>query len=839
MVAKQKTSTEGHDILKGDHETDDQRTGRCPPPPLPAPHAAPEVITVVAFKMRGQDPGTVARGRHPVDGASGSQLPTGDPPATHRRPTGDPPGPTGDLRSPGRVGYGRAMGQLHHRTCHLCEAMCGLEITVEGHRITRIRGDQRDPFSRGHVCPKGAALADLHHDPDRLRAPVRRTGDDWERITWNEAFDLVAERITHLQHAYGRTAVAHYVGNPVVHNYGSILHGLLFQRALGTPNQYSATSLDQLPHMLAAHLMFGHQLRLPVPDIDRTHLLIMMGANPAVSNGSLMTAGDVRGALRGIRDRGGRVVVIDPRQTETARWADEHHFIRPGTDAALLAAVARHILDAHGPRLGRLAPHIDGVEALTRAVAPFSLDRVAKFTGISADSIRSLGDDLVTAPSAVLYGRLGVCTQPFGGLAAWLINAVNLIAGRFDTPGGAMFTTPAVDLPGLSAHIGKSGSFATRQSRVRGWPEFGGELPTPTLADEILTPGAGQVRGLITSAGNPVLSSPGGTRLERGLEQLEFMASIDIYINETTRYADVILPPTFGLEHDHYDIIFHLLAVRNSAKYSPSVWPRSPDQRHDWEIYTQLSRRIERRRAGGGWRWWRRRALDPVYALLERVEPSKFIDLMLRGGPHRLSLRQLLDSPHGIDLGPLQPRLPDILSTPGRRIVLAPSPFINDLPRLVRRIDEAPAEPIETTRANAHDEFPSSNGQPSLTLIGRRNLRSNNSWMHNSRRLVKGRPTCTLLMHPDDAERLDLIDGQSVRVATETGAVVVPLEVDDRIMRGVVSLPHGWGHHRVGVRLRVASERPGASSNDVIRPDIDPLTGTACLNAVQVNVTAT
>ena len=695
--------------------------------------------------------------------------------------------------------------------------MCGLEITLDGNAIERVAADQRDPFSRGHICPKAVALIDLHDDPDRLKSPIYRHHDRWQSISWTAAFDLVAERLVDLQTQFGKDAIATYTGNPAVHNYGSILYGQLLRRALGTSNHFSATSLDQLPHMLAALKMFGHQLRLPIPDIDRTDLLLLVGANPFVSNGSLMTAGDVKAALKNIRRRHGRVVVIDPRRTETAQAADQHIRVQPGTDAALLAAMANHILTAHGPRLGRLAPFVDGIDSLRSALDPFAPDRVAPTTKIDAETIRRLADEFVAAPSSVVYGRVGLCTQPFGGLGAWLVNVVNAVAGRLDEPGGAMFPTPAVDLAGLAGRIGLKGSFAQRFSRVRGWPEFSGEFPTPTLAEEITTPGQGQIRGLVTSAGNPVLSSPGGGQLDEALSQLDFMVSIDIYVNETTRHANVILPPTFGLEHDHYDLVFHALAVRNSAKYSPAAWPRTDEQRHDWEIYAELARRIVGRRPATGLRRLAQAALDPIANVLGKTDPAQVIDLMLRGGPYRLSLKALKDAPHGLDLGPLRSQLPDVLATPDRRIHLAPDLFLHDLPRLSERLDEPP---------------------PELTLIGRRSLRSNNSWMHNSARLVRGKTPCTLLMHSRDAQQRQLVDGQSVRVATETGTVVVPLEVDDDLMPGVVSLPHGWGHRHPGVRLRVAEQLDGESSNDVIRPDVDPLSGTARLNDVPVEVTA-
>ncbi|MEO1335147.1 MAG: molybdopterin-dependent oxidoreductase, partial [Myxococcota bacterium] len=715
-------------------------------------------------------------------------------------------------------GYAEGMAaEAHYRTCHLCEAMCGLKITLDGDRILRIEGDQKDPFSQGHICPKAVGIADIHEDADRLKMPVRRKGDRWMSISWEEAFDLVGEQIADLQDSFGRDAVATYWGNPIAHNYGSALHGQLLLRALSTKNNFSATSLDQLPHMLAAFEMFGNQLRLPVPDIDRTDLWVIIGANPVVSNGSIMSAGDVKSAIKKIQNRGGRVVVIDPRRTQTARLADEHIFIQPGTDAALLAAIVRHVIATDSVDMGPLADRIDGLPALTKAVEPFSIERAAATTGISPETIQQLADALIRAERAVLYGRVGLCTQPFGGLGAWLVNVINIITGRLDQPGGYMFPTPAVDLASLAGLLGRRGSFGRHVSRVHGLPEFGHEFPTPVLADEILTPGDGQIRGLIVNAGNPVLSCPGGERLDHALAQLDFMVAVDIYINETTRHADVILPPTFGLEHDHHDLVFHALAVRNSVKYSPAAWPKSEEQRHDWQIYSELARRIVSRRPSHGWRRLRQAALDPLLGWVARTEPARALDTLMRTGPHRLSLAKVKASPHGLDLGPLQPRLPDALETPGRRIPLAPLVFMEDMPRLIQRL-ETPA--------------------PALTLIGRRLLRSNNSWMHNSPRLTKGDTDCTLLMHPEDAQERGLNFGQMVRVSTDAGAVVVPLQSDEGLKRGVVCLPHGFGHQKIGVRLRVAEQVIGESSNDLIGPDLDPLSGVACLNDVSVEVGA-
>ena len=711
--------------------------------------------------------------------------------------------------------------RTHFRTCHLCEAMCGIAIDLEGDRIVAIRGDKDDPFSGGHICPKAVALQDVHEDGDRVRRPLRRTASGWEEIAWDEALDEAARRLVAVQRAHGRNAVALYQGNPVVHNHGAILFGQLFQRSLGSRSRYSATSVDQLPQMLASLLMFGHQLLLPIPDVDRTDFLLVLGANPLVSNGSLMTAPGIERRLKALKARGGRLVVVDPRRTETAALADLHLPIRPGGDAFLLAALVHTLASESLLKPGRLAAFTDGLSVLADAVEPFSPEAVAGRTGIEPETIRTLARDFASARSAVAYGRVGTCTQEFGGLASWLVNVLNVVTGNLDRPGGAMFPSPAVDLVAFADRIGQRGHFDKGRSRVRGLPEFGGEWPAAVLAEEIDTEGEGRVRALVTSAGNPVLSTPNGARLDRALATLDFMVSIDLYLNETTRHAHLILPPTFALERSHYDLVFHALAVRNTAKFSEPLFPPPEGSLHDWQILLELGTRIEKARGEGGVRSWLK------HRLFSALGPDGLVALLLRLGPRGaglvpfgrgLTLARLRRQPHGIDLGALEPSLPHRLYTKTRRIELSPPRLVEDMKRL--RLALAA----------------SANG--GLALVGRRELRSNNSWMHNSERLVKGRERCTLLMHPQDARARGLTAGQRVRVRSRAGVVEAPLELSDEMRPGVVSLPHGWGHQRPGTRLGVASARPGVSLNDLTDEAlVDPLCGTARLNDVPVEVT--
>ena len=712
------------------------------------------------------------------------------------------------------------MSPPHYRNCNLCEAICGIEITVQDGQHLDIRGDGDDPFSRGYICPKAIALQDIHFDKDRLRHPVRRTHHGWQRIGWNEAFDEVTQKLKRIHATYGRNTIATYLGNPTVHNYGAMLFAPGFIRSLHTRNRFSATSVDQLAHHLAAYMMFGHQLLVPIPDIDRTHFFLILGANPAVSNGSLMTAPGVSRRLQEIRGRGGKVILVDPRFTETAALSDRHLFIRPGTDVLLLLALLHVVFDEELNSLDHLAAFTKGVDIIGKFVADFPPERVASITGIDASQIRLLAREFASAESAVCYGRIGVSTQEFGGVCQWLINVLNIVTGNLDRAGGAMFTLPAFDPVAAPESLAPRGSFARWHSRVRKLPEFAGELPVVTLAEEILTEGPGQIKALVTFAGNPVLSTPNGRELDRALAGLEFMVSIDPYINETTRHAHIILPPSTPLQREHYDLAFHLLAVRNTAKFSPALFEPDAETRHDWEIFLELQTRIEH---GGLFGHVKGKFIKRF------LGPERILDLGLRFGPYGakvnpfskgLTLRKLKRAVHGIDLGPLGACLPGRLRTSDKRIELAPDVLVKDIERVKAKFDNASVP---------------SNGE--LLLIGRRQLRSNNSWMHNSQRLVKGKPRCTMLMHPTDAAHRRLASGQKVRVQSRVGALEVPVEISEEMMPGVVSIPHGWGHDRPGIQLEVAQQHAGESINDVTdNLMIDALCGTAAFNGIWVSI---
>lgn len=722
---------------------------------------------------------------------------------------------------------------IAHRTCPLCEAVCGLRVTLDdAGRVTDVRGDADDPFSRGFICPKGASLGALDEDPDRLRAPLVREGGEWREVTWPEAFAAVERGLTEVIDRHGREALGVYLGNPNAHTVAGALYVPALARALGTRQIFSASTADQMPKHVAAGLMFGHPLSIPVPDVDRTDHLLMLGANPLESNGSLWTAPDLPGRLKALRRRGGRLVVVDPRRTRTAALADEHLFIRPGTDAYLLFGIVHTLLaeDLVAPDVGARLP-VAGLDELRALAADFPPETVAGVCGVPAADIVRLARDLAAAPTAAVYGRMGTCTAEFGTLAQWLVDVVNVLTGNLDRPGGAMFPLPAAAVP-RSGRPYRTGRW---RSRVRNLPEVNGELPVATLADEIETPGQGQIRALLTIAGNPVLSAPHGSRLDAALGGLEFMVSVDPYLNETTRHAHVILPPPRVLQSPHYDFALLNFAVRNYARYSPPVLPLEPGRPAESEILARLAMIAAGQGADADpagldeliLDQTLRRAVDTPGSPVAGRDPAELraeltgstgaelrLDAMLRLGPYGLTLRELREHPHGIDLGPLEPRLPGLLSTASGRIELAPPQIVADVPRL---------------RAGLGREA------PEFVLIGRRHLRSNNSWMHNVAPLVGGSNRCTLQINPQDARRLGL-NGEAV-VRSAAGELTVAVEPTDAIMPGVVSLPHGWGH--AGTAQPVAAKHAGVNANALTDETVvDVPSGNAVFNGVPVTVRA-
>jgi len=716
--------------------------------------------------------------------------------------------------------------ETRHGVCNLCEAICGLTFQVQGERIISVKGNEADPLSRGHICPKAVALKDLHEDPDRLRQPVKRVTQNgatrWQPIGWDEAFDLVVEGLAQVREQHGSNAVAVYQGNPSVHNWGNITHAHLLFSQLKTRSRFSATSVDQLPHHVVAHWLYGHQMHIPIPDVDHTQFMLILGGNPLASNGSLMTVPDVRHRFKALRERGGKLVVIDPRRTETAAVADEHHFIDPGTDAAWLLSVIHTLFDEALVKPGAGEALLDNIEAVGDAVAPFSPETMAAHTGIDADTTRRLTRELAQADGAVCYGRMGLSTQAHGVVCQWAIQVINLLTGNIDREGGSLITTPAMDL--IKMKLMGPGHFDAWRSRVRGAPEFSGELPVSVLAEEMLTPGKGQIRALVTSCGNPALSTPNGRQLEQALGKLDFMVSIDFYVNETTRHANVILPPTCAVEHDHYDLVFLHLAVRNIARYSEAVVQPAAGTMHDWQIYSELARRYARRI----WALERASVRARLTGMLTRgivghMPPHRVLAIGLKRAGKGLSLKQLRTHPHGIDLGPLQPSLFKKLQQGKRRIDLLPLGIRQELPYVASVFPAVATSTLTST----------------LKLIGRRDVRSNNSWMHNSARLVSGKPRCTLWIHPQDAAARHLQDGQTVNVASRVGQVSVPVHLTVDIRPGVVSLPHGWGHDRPGTHLHIAQAHAGASINDLTDDKLtERISANAAFSAVPVQVHA-
>jgi anaerobic selenocysteine-containing dehydrogenase len=735
------------------------------------------------------------------------------------------------------------MSSVKHHICPVCEATCGLDVQVEGRQVIAIRGQESDSFSKGYICPKGVALKDLQDDPDRLRKPLIKRDGRFVEASWDEAFAEIERRLMPIRAAHGNDSVAVTVGNPAGHKFGVMLYLGRLMKALGSRNIFSASTLDQMPKQLSSGLMFGSWLTIPIPDIERCDFLLMLGANPMASNGSLWTVPDFRGKAKAMRERGGKLIVVDPRRTETAEIARRHVPIRPGGDAFLMLGMVHTLFAEKLVRLGRIAQHVAGVEELQQAVTPFTPEAVSARCGIAADDIRELARDLAKAQRAAVYGRLGTCTQAHGTLASWLIDVLNVLTGHLDEPGGAMFPKSAAFSANTEGQpgIGKGIATGRHRSRVSGAPEVFGELPMGVLAEEIETEGAGQVKALITVASNPVLSAPNGARLAKAFDQLDFMLSYDIYLNETTRHADVILPGLAPLEDAHFDVALPQFAYRNHVRYSAAALPAPEGHLRDWQILVKLIGILHGKGAAADVQQLddemilaelQRSFGDNAAAVMREISahtgPERRLDLSLRSGPYGdrfgqnpqgLTLAKVAAAEGGIDLGPLQPRIPEVLRTPSGKIELAP-PLLRD----------------DLTRAAQDLAVP----QPAMVIIGRRHVRSNNSWMHNLPLLAKGPFRCTAIVNPADASRLKLTEGALARIAGRDGQVIeAQVEVSDSVMPGVVSLPHGWGHHLPGAQLSVAAERPGANLNAVLDERLrDPLSGNAVLGGVAVEVTA-
>jgi anaerobic selenocysteine-containing dehydrogenase len=734
----------------------------------------------------------------------------------------------------------------HLYTCPLCEAMCGLEIQVSDGRVASIRGNHDDTWSHGHICPKGATLGAVHEDPDRIRRPMIKVDGQWQEVSWDAAFRRCTELLAPVIEKYGIGAVTCYTGNPLAHSFSLGRYTGVLLGMSGIPLSYSPGTVDQWPKNLSSHLMYGGWWSFPVPDIERTDLLIVMGANPAASQGSLLAAPNVMGIIDSIRKRG-KVIVVDPVRTATAARADEWLPITPGTDAALLLAVVHTLFAEDLVKLGDVEPHIDGVDRMRQVAAEWSPERVAAVTGIIADRIRTLARELAGTERAVVYGRIGLCNQEFGSLASWLVDVVNILTGHFDTPGGSMFPLAAAwsvtvqPIPGLEDGAPEFGRYRTR---VRGAKEVLGQVPVSCLAEEIATPGEGQIKALITVAGNPVLSTPAGHKLDEALPTLDAMISVDLWLNETTRHSDVILPAPSPLEQPHHDDLILNFAINSIANYSPPVFePEDPDRAEEWEILIRLTglctgtpaEDVDVAAVDDGFFDYMAftQGLDgaEIRSHYDSVGlsggPERILDFTLRTGPFGdrygenpdgVTLDKLKAQPNGINFGPMVPQVPEILGTTDHKIRLAPQYLLDDLPRLAERLDRAPDE---------------------LVLVSRRHLRSNNSWLHNVGPLMKGKDRCTLLMHGDDATKRGVTTGDLVTVTSSGGQIEVPVEVTGEIMPGVVSMPHGWGHGKSGTRMAIANDSPGVNTNILSPPTfIDEPSGNGALNGIPVTVTA-
>jgi len=705
--------------------------------------------------------------------------------------------------------------QTHYRACNVCEATCGLVIKYQNNEILSIKGDKDDPLSKGHICPKGVALQDVYYDPDRLKQPVKKTKNGWQQISWNQAYDEVVANIKSTQQKFDSDAVAFYSGNPTVHNMGAMAFMPMFSKMLNTKNRYSATSVDQLPDQLAAYLLFGHQMLVPVPDLDRTDCLLIIGANPVVSNGSMMTAPKVAQRLKDIRNRGGKVINVDPRFTETSKISDQHMAINPGTDVYLLMAILHVVFEKKYDNLRHVTGYTHGVDDVKNLVKDYSPESVANITGIKAVEIEELVEIFCQANSACCYTRFGASTQKFGTMTQFLGNVLNIMTGNFDREGGVMFSKPAVDILAPARKYKNRKVFAKNHSRLRGLPSFAGELPVSALADEILTEGDGQIKMLITNSGNPVLSTPNGNKMDKALASLDYMVSIDFYINESSRHANIILPPTSALERPHYNLAFHTLAIQNTTKYTKTLFAPDKNQRSDMQIFVELWSRLQPTGLSNKFKTWMTKK-----AIFKTGEAG-IVDMGLKKGPYAdLNLEKVIASKHGIDLGALKPCMPERLFTADKQICLMPKEIKSDLSRV-----SANFKKLQTIT-----EF-------DMQLIGRRDPRTNNSWMHNSYRMIKGKQRCIAFVNTEDAKGKNLEDGDMIKVCSKIGDISLPVYITDDIKSGIISIPHGWGHVFAEAQLSIANDNAGVNINILMdEMEIDELSGNAVLAGVAVNI---
>ena len=735
------------------------------------------------------------------------------------------------------------------RSCPICEACCGLELKVDRvqKKILSVRGDDNDPRSKGYVCPKATAVKGLYEDPERLTRPLRKTESGWEEISWDEAYRYAGERLSSIREAHGKDAIATYIGNPIGHSASGMLNFPMYLQAMDSERLFSAGSMDQQPKNLTSSIMYGDMWAISIPDIQRTQYMLSLGGNQLVSQGSLMSAPNAKKEIQNLQARGGRLIVMDPRRTETAEVADAHHFIVPGTDAFFLFALVNVFFAEDLVNLGRLADFTDGVDRVRELAQPFSPETVAETTGIPAAAIRTIARDFAGADRAVCYGRIGTCTQEFGTLASWLVDVVNVLTGNLDREGGSMFTRPATGQSEPYLWDGAELNYGRWKSSVRGIPEYEAQLPVAVMAEELeeASAGEGRARALVTVCGNPVLSSPNGARLSAAMEKLDFMVAVDIYLNETTRHADLILPTTVQMESSNYDFLFAGTAVRNFARYSPQIFDPAEGLQDLGDVLLELTARTAGTEGsvldtmlfegmlatfiGKPGTPCENVSIDDARAKLGTERGiERLLDLMIRSGPFGdafddasdgLTLTQLRDANAAVDLGALEPRLPEMIRKDHGRLKLVHEIFETDIERLLASMEE---------RRDADR----------LVLIGRRQLRNMNTWLHNLPNLAKGPERCTLLVNPRDAERLGLSDGGTAKISARAGSVTAPVVLSDEMMQGVVSLPHGYGHDTNNTRISVANEKQaGTNANQLLDEyTMDVPSGTSVANGIVVQV---
>lgn len=713
--------------------------------------------------------------------------------------------------------------------CRICEPACGLKVTTQGNRVLKIEADEDNVVTRGFVCSKGIRFKDVHESPDRLRHPIKRVGDRWERISWEQAFQEIGEKVKGIRSRHGGESFAMYMGNPAGFSGTHPVFCQAFLAGLGSKHFYTPGSQDCNNKFAASQRMYGSPFVQPIPDFDNVDCFIIVGSNPAISHMSFINAARPVERLKALEEKGGKVYFVNPRRTESARRVGEQVFIRPGTDIWFLLAFLNELIASGGVQPSVVDKYMKGFDAVEQLVQPWTPERAERVTGIPAATLRAMVSRYSNAKGGALYCSTGVNQAQHSTLAYWILNVINCVSGNLDRRGGMLVSRGLVDLPKIAKKFGYGDR--TDRSRIGNFASVLDSFPAGILPDEIFTPGRGQVKALFVSAGNPVLSCANGTRMEKAIKQLELVVCIDLFRNETGNLADYVLPGLTWLERPDIPVGAAGLQTVPYIQWTDAMVQPDGEQQDEWWIYTELARACGVRLFGdksfGGmlahYYFMANRYVQklPLLGNLLAFDPAHMQSAMLLGSL-RVKPAQMRSNPGAILLKPNLPK--DFL---GSRVLTEDG-----------KVDLAPAEYIEGAKMLESDFEREIAQRDQLRLISKRERFGHNSWMHNVQEFVFRNNTNFVYMHPDDAERCGLKDRELAEVRSATGNVTLPVKLTDDMMPRAIALPHGWGHQRAD-GLSVASRTTGVNAN-LLAPDgpasLERFAGMALMNGIPVEV---